>query len=202
MEKESPSGDGVSMTLARSTTVVLWMCLLTACGSAPIDMSSDPATLPPFKTFRIDQQEFVFATEISDEQRAEVTRKLHAAAKSALEKRGYHEATNADVLVTLAAVSRPTLPEASSGSSGGLHHVDTSVLDTGRPVSPATEVPPSGVGREGDLMMSLRDAKTGKSLWQATSNGAASTPAEALRKARSAYSAMAAKLPKAGSANP
>jgi hypothetical protein len=201
MEKEPPSGDGVGMTLARSTTVALWACLLTACGTAPIEMSGDPAMLPPFKSFRIDQEQFVFATEISDAQRAEVSRKLRAAATSALEKRGYHEATNADVLVALAAMSRPTLPE-ESASSGGLHPVDTSVLDAGRPVSPTAEIPPSGVGREGDLMMSLRDAKTGKSLWQATSNGAASTPAEALRRARSAYAAMAAKLPKAGSANP
>jgi hypothetical protein len=181
MEKEPPSGDGVGM--------------------APIEMSGDPAALPPFKSFRIDQEQFVFATEISDAQRAEVSRKLRAAATSALEKRGYHEATNADVLVALAAMSRPTLPE-ESASSRGLHPVDTSVLDAGRPVSPTAEIPPSGVGREGDLMMSLRDAKTGKSLWQATSNGAASTPAEALRKARSAYAAMAAKLPKASSGNP
>jgi len=73
------------MTLARSTTVALWVCLLTACGTDPIQMSGDPATLPPFKSFRIDEEQFVFATEISEEQRAEVSRKLRGAAVSALE---------------------------------------------------------------------------------------------------------------------
>jgi Domain of unknown function (DUF4136) len=202
MEKEPPSGDGVGMTLARSTTVALWVCLLTACGTDPIQMSGDPATLPPFKSFRIDEEQFVFATEISEEQRAEVSRKLREAAVSALEKRGYQEATDADVLVALAAVSRPLLPEESGSGGSGLHHVDTSVLDAGRPFTPAaSEIPPAGVGREGDLMMSLRDAKTKRALWQASSNGAATTPGEALRKARSTYAAMAAKLPKASSAH-
>jgi hypothetical protein len=202
MEKELPSGDGVGMTLARSTTVALWTCLLAACGTDPIQMSGDPATLPPFKSFRIDEEQFVFATQISEEQRAEVSRKLREAAVSALEKRGYQQATDADVLVALAAVSRPLLPEESGSGSSGLHHVDTSVLDSGRPFTPAgSELPPSGVGREGDLMMSLRDAKTKRALWQASSNGAATTPGEALRKARSTYAAMAAKLPKAGSAH-
>ena len=188
------------MTLARSTAVALCICLLTACGTDPIVMSGDPAAIPPFKSFRIDEQQFVFATEISEQQRAEVSRKLRAAAVSALEKRGYAEATDADVLVALSAMSRPTLPEQSGSGGGGLHHVDTTVLDPSRPLSStASEIPPSGVGREGDLMMSLRDAKSGRALWQASSNGAASTPGEALRKARSTYSAMAAKLPKASS---
>ena len=54
------------MTLARSTTVILLACLLAACASTdPIEMSGDPSTLPPFKRFRIDEQQFVFATEIS-----------------------------------------------------------------------------------------------------------------------------------------
>ena len=192
------------MTLARSTTVALWVGLLTACGTDPIQISGDPATIPPFKSFRIDEEQFVFATEISEQQRTEVSRKLREAAVSALEKRGYAEASdNADVLVALSAMSRPTLPEQSgSGSGGGLHHVDTTVLDPSRPLSStASEIPPSGVGREGDLMMSLRDAKTGRALWQASSNGAATTPGEALRKARSTYAAMAAKLPKANSAH-
>jgi len=76
MEKEPPCGDGVGMTLARSTTVALWVCLLTACGTDPIQMSGDPATLPPFKSFRIDEEQFVFATEISEEQRAEVSHRV------------------------------------------------------------------------------------------------------------------------------
>jgi hypothetical protein len=201
MEKGPPSGDGVGMTLARSTTVALLVCLLTACGTDPIQMSGDPATIPPFKSFRIDEEQFVFATEISAEQRDQVSRKLREAAVSALEKRGYQEATDADVLVALGAISRPLLPEENGPGGSGLHPVDTSVLDAGRPFTPnASEIPPSGVGREGDLMLSLRDAKTKRALWQASSNGAATTPAEALRKARSTYAAMVAKLPKAGSA--
>jgi hypothetical protein len=202
MEKDPLSGDGVGMTSARSSVIALLVCLLAACTTAPIEMSGDPATIPPFKSFRIDAAEFVFATEISPEQRDEVSKQLRAAATSALEKRGYREAIDADVLVGLAAASRPTLTD-DSGSAGGLHHVDTTVLDTSRPLSStASEIPPSGVGREGDLIMSLRDAKTGKTLWAASSNGAATTPAQALRKARSAYAAIAAKLPKAGSGSP
>jgi uncharacterized protein DUF4136 len=203
MEKGPPSGDGVGMTLARSTTVALWVCLLAACGTDPIQVSGDLAAIPPFKSFRIDEEQFVFATEISEQQRAEISRKLRDAAVSALEKRGYAQATtDPDVLVALSAMSRPTLPEESGSRGGGLHHVDTTVLDPSRPLSStASEIPPSGAGREGDLMMSLRDAKTGRALWQASSNGAASTPAEALRKARSTYAAMAAKLPKAGGTN-
>jgi len=63
--------------------------------------------------------------------------------------------------------------------------------------SNAYEIAPSGVGREGDLLMTLRDPKTGKTLWAAAVNGAASTPSQGVRKARSAYAAMAEKLPKA-----
>jgi hypothetical protein len=199
MAKDPLSGDGVGMTFARSSVVALLVCWLAACGTDPIEMSGDPAAIPPFKSFRIDSEQFVFATEVSPEQRDNVSKQLREAATSALEKRGYHAAADADVLVDLAAMSRPTLSDESSSSSG-LHHVDTTVLDPSRPLSStASEIPPSGVGREGDLMLSLRDAKTGKALWAASSNGAASTPAEALRKARSTYAAIAAKLPKAGS---
>jgi hypothetical protein len=87
-----------------------------------------------------------------------------------------------------------TAPE----SSGGLHAVDTSVLDAGRPPSmPASELPPAGVGREGDLYLDLVDPKTQRALWRASSSGSATTPSEAVRKARSTYSAMVARLPKA-----
>lgn len=187
------------MALARSSTVALLACLLAACASDPIEMSGDPATIPPFKSFRIDAEQFVFATEITPERREQVSKTLREAAVSALEKRGYQESTTADVLVTLAALSRPTLPEAAP-AGGGLQHVDTSVLDPSRPFNaPTSEIEPPGAGREGDLMLSLRDAQTGRMLWQASSNGAATTPAEALRKARSTYAAMVGKLPKAGS---
>jgi hypothetical protein len=187
------------MTLARSSAVALLICLLPACGTDPIEMSGDPAAIPPFKSFRIADEQLVFASEVSDEQRDKVSKQLRGAAASALEKRGYREATDADVLVDLAAMSRPTLSDA-AGAGSTFSHVDPTVLDSSRSVtSPASEVPPSGVGREGDLLMSLRDAKTGKALWSASSYGAASSPSEALRKARSTYAAMAAKLPKAGS---
>jgi hypothetical protein len=199
MEKHPPSGDGVGMTLARSSAVALLICLLPACGTDPIEMSGDPASIPPFKSFRIAEEQLVFASEVSAEQRDKVSKQLRGAAASALEKRGYREATDADVLVDLAAMSRPTLSD-ESGATGTFHQVDPTVLDAGRAGgSPASEIPPSGIGREGDLMMSLRDAKTGKALWSASSYGAASSPSEALRKARSTYAAMAAKLPKAGS---
>src|ERR1044072_6234851 len=98
MEKAAPSADGVGMALARSSTVMLLACLLAACASDPIEVSGDAATLPPFKSFRIDAEQFAFATEISPEQRDQVSRALREAAVSALEKRGYRQATDADVL--------------------------------------------------------------------------------------------------------
>ena len=173
--------------------------MLAACGTPPIEVSGDPATIPPFKTFRIDAAEFVFATDVTPEQRDEVAKQMRDAAASALKSRGYREATDADVLVSLSGAARPALSD-ESGSASGLHHVDTTVLDPNRPIgSTSYEIAPSGVGREGDLLMTLRDAKSGKTLWAAASNGAASTPAQGVRKARSAYAAMADKLPKAGS---
>lgn len=189
------------MSLLRVLAIALVACLLAACATiGPIDMSGDAAALAPFKTFRVLEVQFVFAIDISADQAAKISGELRAAAVSALEERGYSQATDADVLVSLAAVSRPTLDtQAGSSGSGPLHHVDTSVLDSGQPVStPQSEFQPGDAGREGDLMLSLLDPKTQRAVWRATSNGAATTPAEALRKARATYAAMAAKLPKAG----
>ena len=56
---------------------------------------------------------------------------------------------------------------------------------------------PAGTGREGDLILYLLDPKTQKVMWRASSNGAATTPSEALRSARATYAAMVAKLPRA-----
>jgi hypothetical protein len=56
---------------------------------------------------------------------------------------------------------------------------------------------PEGVGREGDLFLDLLDPRTQKVVWHASSTGSASTPSEALRKARSTYAAMVGRLPKA-----
>jgi len=172
--------------------------VLTGCGSVdPIEVSGDPTALPAFKTFHVAQEQFSFATEISEEQRENISRQLRAAVVSALEGRGYREASNADVLVALGAVSR-LAPVTASESSGGLHAVDTSVLDAGRaPSMPAAELPPAGVGREGDLYLDLVDPKTQRALWRASSSGSATTPSEAVRKARGTYSAMVARLPKA-----
>jgi hypothetical protein len=171
--------------------------MLAGCASDPIEVSGDPGALPAFKTFQVAQEQFAFATEISDQQRAHISRELRSAVVSALEARGYKEAANGDVLVALGATSRLTLSDEPAASEGGLRPVDTSVLDAGRPsVSPA-ELLPAGVGREGDLFLDLLDPKTQRALWHASSSGSASTPSEAVRKARSTYRAMVARLPEA-----
>lgn len=184
------------MTLEKLPAVVFCAAMLAGCASDPIETSGDPAALPPFKTFRVAQEQFAFATEISAEQREHVSKQLRAAVVSALQQRGYREAPEADVVVALGAMSRlasDTAPE----STGPLHHVDTSVLDTGRsPVMPS-EMPPASAGREGDLFLDLLDPKTQRSLWHASSSGSATTPSEAVRKARSTYAAMVSRLPKA-----
>jgi hypothetical protein len=186
------------MTLAKLPALVFCAAMLAGCASDPIEQSGDPAALPPFKTFQLQKEQFAFATEISDEQREHVARELRAAVVHALEGRGYHEASDADVLVALGAVSRLTLSDDPGAGGGPLHHVDTSVLDPGRPtVQPASEMLPEGVGREGDLFLDLLDPKTQRVVWHASSTGSATTPSEALRKARSTYAAMVARLPKA-----
>lgn len=189
------------MSLPRVPTITFVACLLAACAtSGPIDVSGNPTALAPFRTFRVLEVQFAFATDINAEQVAKISSKLRAAAVSALEERGYQQAADADVLVALAALSRPTLaPQAESSGGGPLHHVDTSVLDPGQPFTPPqSAIQPGNAGREGDLSLSLLDPKTQRVVWQATSNGAATTPAEALRKARATYAAMVAKLPRAG----
>ena len=102
------------------------------------------------------------------------------------------------MLVTLGAISRPTLGEEAASRGGHINPVDTSVLDAGRPTSvPESEATmPPGVGREGDLILYLLDPKTKRALWRASSSGSATTPSEALRRARATYAAMVAMLPK------
>jgi Domain of unknown function (DUF4136) len=187
------------MTLKPFPTLVFVACLLPGCATVgPIETSGDPASLPAFRTFHVYEEQFVFATEISAEQRAHVSRELRQAAVSALNERGYREAADADVFVTLGAISRPVLDTGSESSSSRLHPVDTSVLDTGRPPGvPESERMPSGAGREGDLILYLLDPKTHRALWRASSSGSATTPAEALRKARATYKAMVEQLPRA-----
>lgn len=185
------------MTLKRLTVLVLVSFLLHGCATVgPIEVSGDPASLPPFRTFRVHEEQFVFATEISAEQRAHISKELRQAAVSALNQRGYLEASGADVLVTLGAISRPTLNIESQSGGGRIQPVNTSVLDPGQaPGVPESNRMPSGEGREGDLILYLLDPKTERALWRASSSGSATTPSEALRRARATYAAMVAKLP-------
>lgn len=188
------------MSLKNVSLCSLVACLLTACAPlGPLETSGDPAVLPPFKTFRIHEEQFVFASELSPEQSAKISRELRGAAVSALEKRGYKEVSDdADMLVSLAAISRPTLSD-EQGSSGPLHPVNSS-SDPGRlfgPPGSGSEPMPSDVGREGDLILNLLDPKTQRVVWSASANGAATTPSEALRHARATYVHMVEKLPKA-----
>jgi Domain of unknown function (DUF4136) len=188
------------MTLAKLSALALVSCLLPGCASiGPIEMSGDPAALPAFKTFRVHEEQFAFATEISAEQRAKVSSELRQAAVRALNERGYQEVSgDADVLVTLGAISRPVLNTESEAQGGRLQPVDTSVFDTGRSDLPQQpEVLPAGVSREGDLILYLLDPATQRALWRASASGSATTPSEALRKARATYAEMVAKLPKA-----
>jgi Domain of unknown function (DUF4136) len=188
-----------AMVLQKLPALALLAATLAACAAVDQIETSDPAALPAFQTFHIEEEQFTFATDITPEEGERISRQLRAAAVSAFSERGYREVAKADVLVILRAVSRPTLSaEGESGSAGGLHPVDTSVFDPGRPPPmAASELPPSGIGREGDLLLELLDPETRRSLWRARSSGAATTPSEALRKARATYTAMVAKLPRA-----
>ena|SRR5688572_1645583 len=188
------------MSLHKALSITFVACLLATCATiGPIEVSGDPAALPTFRTFRVLEVQFAFATDINSEQVAKISSELRAAAVSALEQRGYEQAADADMLIALAALSRPTLDaqgEASGGSA--LHHVDTSVLDSGQPSTPPqSAIPSAHTGRDGDLLLSLLDPKTQRTVWLASSSGAATTPAEALRNARATYAAMVAKLPQA-----
>ena len=192
------------MSLHRVPTITFVACLLAACATiGPIDVSGDAAAIPAFRTFRVLEVQFAFATDLTSDQVAKISGELRAAASSALEERGYRQASNADVLVALAAMSRPIANAPAAAGGGSLHHVDTSVLDSGQPFNPPqSENLPGDAGREGDLLFSLLDPKTQRTLWSASANGVATTPAEALRKARATYAAMVAQLPKAGGGTP
>ena len=164
----------------------------------PIEMSTDPAKLPPFKTYRIEEEQLVFATTITDQERAAIASEMRKAVTSALTERGYRESTDADVLVSLGAVSRPTFEDVGSSHDSPIRNVDPSVVEAGRPpVVPTSDIGPSGIGREGDLFLYLLDPKTKRVVWRASTSGSATTPSEAKRKARATYGAMVAKLPKA-----
>jgi Domain of unknown function (DUF4136) len=189
------------MTLNRLQVLALIPCALLGCATDPIEVSGDAAQVRPFSTFRIHEEQFAFATAISEAERAQVASELRKAAVSAFTEHGYKEAADPDVLVSLGAISRLTLDEdAGSSGEGHIRFVDPSVLEAGRPTSaPGSEPTPSGVGREGDLFLYLLDPNTKRVIWRANTNGSATTPSEAMRKARRTYSAMVEKLPVAAS---
>jgi hypothetical protein len=187
------------MSFHKASMLMFVACLLAACAPlGTVETSGDATALKPFKTFRIHEEQFVFASELSPERSAKISKELRGAAVSALEQRGYQEVSgDADMLVSLAAISRPKLSdEPANGGATPWHPVDTS-SDPGRLFGPpGSDISPSGVGREGDLMLNLLDPKTQRVVWSASATGAATTPSEALRHARATYAAMVEKLPK------
>jgi hypothetical protein len=189
----------MSMALKKVQVLALITCTLLGCTMVDsIEMSADPATLAPFKTYRIHDEQYAFATAISEQERTQVATELRKAAVSAFNDRGYTESASPDVLVSLGAMSRLTTEDEDQPGEGHIRFVDPSVVEAGRPTSvPGSEPTPSGVGREGDLLLYLLDPKTKRVLWRASTSGSASTPSEAMRKARKTYAAMVDKLPSA-----
>lgn len=173
---------------------------LSACAGDPIEMSGDPARVPAFTTFEIRDEQYVFSEPLSTEQLAKINSEMHAAAVDALQARGYKQASPADIVVVLGAVSRATPPAEEDTAKRTLKAVDTRVLEPGRPDVPTAAADQDrllGVGREGDLILYLLDPKTQRTVWRASSSGSATTPAEAMRKVRATYRAMVQKLPPA-----
>lgn len=179
------------------------LIVLGACASDPIETAGDTSALPTFRTFKVQEERYLFPEQITDEQRKKVSTELRAAAVGALQSRGYREVSGSeqpDVLVVLGAASRTTMTSAvEQDLSKHINPVNTSVFDgsTGDAPAPVGEQRPPGIGREGDLILYLLDPATQKSLWRASSSGAATTPGEALRKARSTYRSMVRQLPQA-----
>lgn len=191
-------------TGARALIASPLLILLGACASDPIETAGDAAALPAFRTFRVQEERYLFPEQISESDRQKVSKELRAAAVSALQGRGYREVSGSeqpDVLVVLGAASRTTMtPAVEQDLSKHINPVNTSVFDGsggGAPTPVGGEQRPPGIGREGDLILYLIDPATQKSLWRASSSGAATTPGEALRKARSTYRAMVRQLPQA-----
>ncbi|HEY4370253.1 MAG TPA: DUF4136 domain-containing protein [Steroidobacteraceae bacterium] len=172
--------------------------LLQACATDPIETSGDVAKLPPFRTFSVGEEQYSFPSPPSEAQRARISKELRGAAVAALESRGYREATPGDVEITLGAISRPTFSDASDPEERAhITHVDTSVLSPGSDSRPSSDrdVLPEGGGREGDLILYVLDPATKRVIWRASASGSATTPKEALSKAKATYRAMASQLP-------
>lgn len=179
--------------------------LLSACATDPIEIAGDAAAIPAFRTFKVQEERYVFPEHITEDQRQRVSTELRQAAVGALQGRGYKEVTGTaapDVLVVLGAISRTTLTPATEAElNRHIRPVDTSVFDAsaGDPTTRgAMNEQPAGVSREGDLILYLLDPATQRSLWRANASGSATSPSEALRKARATYRAMVRKLPEAG----
>lgn len=186
-------------TLVIARVFALAIFALGGCATVdPIETSGDPGKLPHFSTYRVHEEQLAFATDISDEERAKVAAELRKAVVSALNDRGYKEDANPDVLVSLGAASRATF-ETIEQTDSRVRNVDPSVVEAGRPTPvPEPDRLAADVRREGDLFFYLLDPKTKRVIWRASANGSATTPSEATRRARAAYGAMIAKLPKAG----
>jgi len=179
--------------------------LLSACATDPIEFAGDATALPAFRTFKVQEERYIFPEQITDQQRRHVSAELRQAAVSALQSRGYKEAAAdvaPDVLVVLGAVSRTTLTPATEAElNKHIRPVDTSVFDASAGNATSGNVGsdrPAGVGREGDLILYLLDPVTQRSLWRASASGSATSANEALRKARATYRSMVKRLPEAG----
>lgn len=189
------------MTLKLPWPLLLLSAVLAGCATDPIEIAGDPASLPAFHTFRVQEERYVFPEQISEARRREVGAQLRRAAVGALQERGYREVgpnEHADVLVVLGAVSRTTVPTGEDNETRKhLNKVDTSVFDASGPTVPTAvgggDI--TGFAREGDLILYLLDPTTGRSLWRASASGSASSSGEALSKARSTYRTMVRKLP-------
>jgi len=181
----------------------LQVLLLQACALDTIETSGDAASIPAFRTFSVGEEQYSFPSRPSAAQRARIGKELREAAVAALESRGYREATSGDVQITLGAVGRTTLSDTSDPEARAhITPVDPSVLSPGSDSRPPADrdALPEGVGREGDLIFYILDPATKRVIWRASSSGSATTPAEALRKAKATYRAMVDKLPAIGEA--
>ena len=190
------------MTNKTAWALALCSLVLAGCASDPIEMAGDPSSLPAFKTFKVQEERLAFPTDLPESDRARISSSLRSAAVGALTGRGYREVSGSespDVLVVIGAAARTTMSASvEQDMSKHINPVNTTVFDGSTTNTPtaALETPP-GIGREGDLILYLLDPATQRSLWRASSSGAASTPGEALRKAKSVYREMVRKLPQA-----
>jgi len=182
-------------------SVVALALVLGGCATDPIQYAGNTNSLPTFRTFRVQEERYVFPEQLSTEQKDRVGNELRKAAVSALESRGYREVASndpADVFVVLGAISRTDVHTGiDEDDNPHVNQVNTSVFENSSTQPPAAVGGdgPTGFSREGDLILYLLDPATKRSLWRASASGSASSSGEALRKARSTYRAMVRQLP-------